>query len=387
MSGLGSQHKKLPVTSEAAATLPPFIGYYARRSRVLGLDLLRISASLTIVLYHGYWIGTLPIIGANPITARIETFGYLGVDLFFVLSAWLLVGQALRLKLSLTNGSFFTFWSRRWLRTIPSYWVALVLALVPFFGFQPGMLVRSALFLQTLPTAYAISWSLVAEEWFYLSLPLVIVLCWRIRNWRTLVLLGSVSLLIPIVIRASLIRSSPWHEVQMVPHARFEGLVVGAALAAIALHRPEMFALFVRRRRLLFVAGLTGMVALLAISRQESWWFETLGMLTFSLLIGALIPLLSNLRWPVGAPIGLVIGVTLLSDLTYPLYLIHTIVPTMPGLNRYSTFLYGLSWLLGVLVAAIALHLLVERPFLSIRARIAARGAQTNIAAAGKAAA
>src|ERR1700682_464318 len=158
----------------------------------------------------------------------------------------------------------------------------------------------------------------------------------------------------------------------MTPQARFEGLVIGAGLAPLAVPQPERFALLVRARRPLFVAGAAGIILLLAVSNQLNPWFQTAGLLVFSLLIGSLIPLLATMRWPGWAPLGLVVAITFLSDLPYPIYLVHTVVPQFAQLDHVSTFIYGAVWILTVLVAAAALHLVVERPFLALRAKIVA---------------
>jgi peptidoglycan/LPS O-acetylase OafA/YrhL len=352
--------------------------YYASPKRVLGLDLLRISAALSILLYHGYWFGTLPVLARNPVSARVATFGYLAVDLFFVLSGWLLTSQALRMRMSLKNGSIARFWARRWLRTLPPYYLGLVAALlVPVVAgttLTAGELLKHALFLQTiqLPDLYPISWSLVTEEWFYLALPLAALFCVWLRNWKLVAVLAACLLVAPLLVRVSMLGHESWLAILMTPQARFEGLVIGAGLAAIAVHQPERFALLVRARGPLFAAGAAGIILLLAVSNQRNPWFQTAGLLVFCLLIGSLIPLLATMRWPAWAPLGLVVAITFLSDLTYPIYLVHTVVPKFAQLDHYSTFIYGAVWLLTVLIAAAALHLVVERPFLALRAKIVA---------------
>src|SRR5438445_13841935 len=65
-----------------------------RTPRVLGLDLLRILAALTIVLFHGNVIGAF---GRNPSSTAVAADGYLAVAAFFGLSGLLLTPQALRL--------------------------------------------------------------------------------------------------------------------------------------------------------------------------------------------------------------------------------------------------------------------------------------------------
>lgn len=349
----------------------------ASAQRVLGLDVLRILAALTILLYHGYWFGVLPVIGANPVTSRISTFGYLAVDIFFVLSGWLLAGQALRMRVSMRDGSFLVFWVRRWLRTLPPYYAGLAGAAV--FPVVAGTTLtlsgfaKHVLFLQTirLPNLYPVSWSLVTEEWFYLLLPLAVAVAAWVGRSRVVAILAAVMLLIPMAVRIDLLGHETWLAVLMTPQARFEGLVIGAGLAALAVHRRERFDLLVRRRGPLLLFGTAGVAVLLAAGNQFNWWFQTVGLLGFSILVGCTIPFLSSLRWPAWAPVGVVVGVTFLSDLTYPIYLVHTVVPRFTWIGARSPILYGAVWLLSVFLAAAALHFAVERPFLAIRSRVA----------------
>src|SRR5207245_956055 len=177
-----------------------------RTARVLGLDLLRILAAFPIVLFHGNVIGAF---GRNPFSTAVTADGYLAVDVFFVLSGWLLTRQALRMRSPFKSATRFVtrFWTRRWARTLPPYWVVLL----AIFLFRPwldpktfwhpwslAVLLKHAFFLQTLlpPNAYGVTWSLVTEEWFYLVLPFAVLLAARVRSRRLLVGLG-LALLLP----------------------------------------------------------------------------------------------------------------------------------------------------------------------------------------------
>jgi len=67
-----------------------------RKPRVLGLDLLRITASLSIIGFHG---NSSVFLGKNLAFQVLGHNGYLAVDIFFVLSGWLLTRQVLLLLL------------------------------------------------------------------------------------------------------------------------------------------------------------------------------------------------------------------------------------------------------------------------------------------------
>jgi peptidoglycan/LPS O-acetylase OafA/YrhL len=205
------------------------------------------------------------------------------------------------------------------------------------------------------------------------GLPFAVMLAARVRSRVVLLALGCALLLVPTVLRAMLLGSKDWLHVLMTPQVRFEGLVVGAALAAASHGAGEWFAMLLRYRKSLFAISAAGIGALLAFATEGSWSFRVVGLLAFSLLVGGLIPFLATLRWPSFAPSVVVIGTILLSDLTYPLYLVHTLVPPMPSLKAFSPLGYGLLWLLVVFAGAAVVHLVIERPFLAWRKRLLAR--------------
>jgi peptidoglycan/LPS O-acetylase OafA/YrhL len=365
----------------AVSRLTHAIVDHYRKPRVLGLDLLRITASLSIITYHG---NPTVFLGKDVVAEVVGNNGYLAVDIFFVLSGWLLTRQVLRMRTSFTSGWAFAlrFWTRRWARTLPPYWVVLVVLFL--FGHAltvhlhrdpsavspltlPRLLIH-AVFLQTLfpPNSLGVSWSLVTEEWFYLLLPIVVlVLAPRVRSWKVVLGLGCAVLLMPSLVRAVVLTTQTWRDgVVVTPQARFEGLVVGALLAAASLGAP-WWPQVMARRRLLFGLGLALSLPILIAGVSHSWAFNVFGILAFNLCVGLLMPFLSQLRWRQGAPVIAVMGVAYLSELTYPLYLLHIFRPQIHDTSPAMAVVFAAL----LLVAATALHLGVERPFLALRDR------------------
>jgi peptidoglycan/LPS O-acetylase OafA/YrhL len=344
---------------------------------VLGLDLLRIIACASIIIFHG---NPTRAFGDNWIGLVFAHDGFLGVDVFFVLSGWLLTRQALRMRDTFRSSARFasTFWVRRWLRIIPLYWVVLA-GLFAFGGatgaqpMTPSQLATHAVFLQTLlpPNRFGVSWSLVTEEWFYLLLPLVVLLASNVYDRRLRYGLALGALLIPMAVRAVLLsRGVAADYVLADPLARFDGLVVGSLLAAASLGAP-WWPWAVARRRILFGAGSLGLVGVLAFGVGESLAFHVVGLPAFCLLVGALLPQLSQLRWPSAAPRAAMAVTALLSELTYPLYLLHQVIPIRHWVQATGPARLGLAAasIVALLVVAAALHLCVERPFLALRDR------------------
>src|SRR5579862_5720183 len=139
-----------------------------KSKRNFGLDLAR-AVAISLVLCSHFYVPT-------------EVVGIYGVELFFVLSGFLIGGILLRSITSSPHGfglsDLFQFWVRRWFRTLPNYYLFLLLYFVflpppPRVNLKPYLL-----FLQNLawptPDFAGHTWSLTIEEWFYLLFPLTI---------------------------------------------------------------------------------------------------------------------------------------------------------------------------------------------------------------------
>jgi len=83
------------------------------------------------------------------VVARVRDSGYVGVDLFFVLSGWLIAGQIFRAMRRNGRIDVAQFWLRRWLRTLPAYYaVASWLALMAIRNSTPVLPFSILLFAQ-----------------------------------------------------------------------------------------------------------------------------------------------------------------------------------------------------------------------------------------------
>jgi peptidoglycan/LPS O-acetylase OafA/YrhL len=156
--------------------------------RVLGyqpaLDGLRAVAIALVVCFHYFGLAG----------------GYLGVDLFFVLSGFLITTLLLEERARYRSVSFGRFYLRRALRLFPALWVFLVACLVIFAALGSGVRgqLKAILLGATYTTNFGVItghwdgrfghlWSLAVEEQFYLVFPIVLVLALK---WRRVSLLG-----------------------------------------------------------------------------------------------------------------------------------------------------------------------------------------------------
>ena len=353
--------------------------------RIFGLDLMRAVAIVLVVLSHAddLWAAWFPY---DPGLSRVD-----GVDLFFVLSGYLIGGILLRytaLEGIPWHRRLLDFWQRRWLRTLPNYYLFLVIniALV-HFGLAMGLLNHNTLayfvFLQNLHVPVDLfffeSWSLAIEEWFYLLFPVMLVL---------VSMLGIAGRRAYLVAALLMIAVPTWLRFQVAPEVaslqgmdlyirklvvtRLDGIGFGVLAAWVQVTAIAWWQLL---RSPAFLCGgvLLGLAAVL--HGEPHLWFTSTWYFTLSAIAMALfLPLLS--LWKSMPPWGRT--VVFLSKVSYALYLVHLPVrhlylPLMDGRSMPATVaLYVVYWVL-----CLALSWLVfrywERPFMALRERLGKR--------------
>lgn len=352
-----------------------------------GLDTLRALAILMVLCFH------YPREGAPAWFAEVARFGWTGVDLFFVLSGFL-IGRQLLAPLAVgERPPWGSFCLRRLLRVLPAYWVVLaVYAFLPDAREQASMapLPSFLTFTQNFALeggAFSHAWSLCIEEQFYVALPLLVfALADRVR-WR-----GVAALVLGIVLLGIAIRMSLWglHLEAPPPGAspgrlyrrwiyyptwtRMDGLLAGVVLALVWTFRPAAWSRWARAPlgALLLTALCLGLAGPLCSDNRTLRSCA----LVFPLLSLGFAALVVLAQTEAGARVlGRVPGARWLARVTYCVYLSHKLVLhavhaalAAHGMNAYHPVTLLVS-AVCVLSAATLLHLGVERPFLRLRER------------------
>lgn len=255
------------------------------KGRIPELDGIRGIAIGMVLLHHYFFVS----IQAQPATALsyalvVGRLAWSGVDLFFVLSGFLIGGILLDARAS-TN-YFRVFYTRRFFRIVPIYFVCLVAALAlaaaSRAGFTPGLawMLKDQLpwlpyfvFLQNFWMAVAttygvfglgVTWSLAVEEQFYLTLPILV----RILSQRALVIVVSLGVIAAPVFRVLL--HSFWPEYHyswvVLMFCRADALLLGV-LGAVAMRSPRWREALARQR-----AGFRMLLAILAAGFAYLTW-------------------------------------------------------------------------------------------------------------------
>jgi peptidoglycan/LPS O-acetylase OafA/YrhL len=249
--------------------------------RISQLDGVRGIAILTVMVHN------LNAFSARPFS-YLTTYGWMGVDLFFVLSGFLITGILLDTKES--EAYFRNFYMRRCLRIWPLYYAVLlfIFVLVPLVRHEEAFRILQTssprwsylFFLQNffvpVPTnafgPLAVTWSLAVEELFYIVWPMFVRFLsttqLRLVAWSVIVL--SPVLRLFLTTRHVIIYSNPF--------CRFDGLMAGALLALLIREggfRP------VRFTKTAWVALLVATPLTVVAEEYSARW------LTFSLTITA----------------------------------------------------------------------------------------------------
>nr|WP_279324400.1 acyltransferase [Chryseobacterium pyrolae] len=211
--------------------------------RLYGLDHLRALAILLVLMYHyrafkhPAWIDT------------IGKFGWTGVDLFFVLSGFLISGQLFKEIEKSGSISLKTFFTKRFFRIIPPYCFTLFLYFAfPFFRERESLssFWKFVTFTQNYGLdvinrgTFSHAWSLCIEEQFYLLLPLMLLIAVKTKVLRYTVFFAVILILFSMTARFTLWENSivpvldtedfwkEWYmKIYYPTHTRLDGLAVG----------------------------------------------------------------------------------------------------------------------------------------------------------------
>ncbi|QNK03659.1 acyltransferase family protein [Dyella telluris] len=366
--------------------------------RAPGLDLLRTLAIVWVMLFHSYLVG-----GLGDHLWGAERYGWMGVDLFFVLSGYLIGTQVLRPLAAGGALDLFAFYRRRAFRILPAFFVVLALyALWPAWRETPGMqpLWQFPTFTFNLlydqPQNYAFShvWSLCVEEHFYLLFPFAAL--WMLRKpsafrfavMCAVIVLGGMALRAWLWLHyyqpATLQEDGPTglmflRYIYYPTWSRLDGLLAGVALAVCAVFRPAWMARLQRRGNAVLLLGLALLAASIVVFQQRVGFAATVvGYPLLSLALLAIVAAASGGKaWLARVRVP---GAAWLAGISYSMYLSHKGVFHLVNeawgaqLEQHGLLLFAI-YAVATLAGGALLHGAIERPFLRLRDRRRQRGA------------
>ena len=382
---------------------------FIKHERVIGLDLVRAIAIIAVVIGHTFWylrpFNQLPLIGQalNSFIDCTHDLAEYGVELFFVLSGFLIGGILIRTFMKedhFSKSALLSFWSRRWFRTLPNYWLLLTVALI----LQKLMKINEMniivwhdyLFLQNLwypctDSFFTEGWSLAIEEWFYLSLPLVVYFLRLVfpstprKQFLLRVFFGYA--LVFIIVRlinafAPINGLDPDEGIRKVVLFRLDAVMYGVLFAWLGYFRQPLLEKF--KKKLLYASFIA--TALL-------YFFTTKYVLIFythfsffprfmrDAFLFLIMPLMLSLSLPFAASINFIRNHALsncirhISKISYSLYLVHFTLVFMPFFHEHrqatplgAFCVYLLYWAIVIGLSSL-IYYAFELPVMKFRDR------------------
>lgn len=236
------------------------------------LDGLRAFAAAILVMFHcalfmGFYTDDIIAAGRFPAIRAINNGLWSGVDMFFVLSGFL-IGRILIGDLTRSGRiRYRRFFIRRSLRIFPAYYFVILISLFVLAPTQPGLLnflyfaagwdeiakgawtnfvyLNNYLLDPRTPNIMSWGWSLCVEEHFYLIAPPLLWLIFRLRSSPVRLAFLCVALLVPVASRTIAYQRDPGLNVldglYYYTHNRFDGIMIGVIIAYLfVLHHDAL---------------------------------------------------------------------------------------------------------------------------------------------------
>lgn len=392
--------------AEQPSSLRRFFALDLLDNRYPALHGLRVIAIVSVVQFHVTWI----FMGEQGIMLDKGFFDgsltiFFGMDLFFMLSGFLIGSILLRsLELHGTQ-NIRRFYLRRIFRTFPSYYITLTfLALaIPLTAMQRRHLPYEYLYVTNFlplgrPDVIMFwGWSLALEEQFYLTVPALFFVLHRLKSDKARIILLTALWACGLAIRMTIyLRHRPWTDLGLYgalyfrTHTRFDTIAAGILLAFVHARYGAVIAEWLKHPRHRAMLALPSLACLWLLLRPSMFGDQHVqlvhvfawGTITSVMYFGALLLLLHGDGWihrGLSAPIF-----RRLATLGYGVYLVHIplidhlIVPAARALDKRHVsmaFVWPASLVVLMLlsfVAGYAMHILIEKPSLRIREMLAA---------------
>ena len=348
------------------------------------LDVLRGTAVVIVMIHHG------------GISRFFTRGGWVGVDLFFVLSGFLISGLLFREYQKHGTIDLKRFFIRRALKIYPAFYVFLLLtALAAYYVLgnvaTPARYFHEIFFAQNYePGVWDHSWSLAVEEHFYIFLPvfLLVLLHFSARREDPFRVIPWASLAIATFCLTSravsaCVGTPNFHMVYTASHERMDALFFGVLLGYLHHFRPLELEKFVQptRHRLIMAVVSAALLSFAYLLPRENKFLATWGYTFVYLGFGGVLLLSLYVRGILPGGLAKIAGqvgkaMAFVGMYSYSIYLWHGPCGAwLPGLIRRSlrfpTGPYGrfAVYFVGSIVVGITMSDLIEYPVLRLRDR------------------
>lgn len=370
-----TRNQKLFLRHEATLKINiyPFVTYFvAMNNRSQGLDFLRCVAVVLVMFRHYH------------VNDTMSQIGWIGVDLFFVLSGFLVSGLLFQEYKQTGNIKAGRFLVRRGFKIYPAFWVVLIIHLLYFIykgvDIQLSRVLAEFFFIQNFyENIIGISWTLAIEEHFYFLLVLLILISVRkgkLADKKLIIGAGLFILLICLGLRLFLSLTQPFNDwTHFFPtYLRIDSLVFGVLISWFYHFEHRSYRLMLEKKKPLVLLFIVVGLSMPFFFSYKHFIMNTIGLSLLYIAFGGVVCLVESSKRFQGKWLQPLIYV---GRFSYPIYLVHLLFGPAVA-NAFRTYFFttsALEWIndtinfLANIGIGIALSLLIEQPFLKIRDR------------------
>lgn len=343
------------------------------KSRIIGLDAIRGIAILLVLFRHGDYV------------CFLNKIGWIGVDLFFVLSGFLVSNLVFREFKEKGEINIKRFLIRRSLKIMPSFYffTLIFIGLSTFFLNEPfdrNLITHELLYIQNYFSGInGHTWSLAVEEQFYLGFAGLVFLAYRLKllNLKAGVILFLIGLILGVALwRASLAFGSinaSYVDSYIRTHLRIDGILLGV-LFSYCYHFTR-FNEFIRKKPLLVLALALALISPVGYLVAGEFYMSAFGMFSANLGFAFLVILIFNsdlferfLSKPVIKP-----GVNIIAFIgihSYTIYLWHILVKQLIPYLQIEEHVADVLYFLLTIGIGVLISVLFEKPVLRFRNKV-----------------
>jgi peptidoglycan/LPS O-acetylase OafA/YrhL len=368
-------------------------------NRIIGLDIIRVIAITIVVIFHSapilYPLHTIPAAGIyiHRLLAFTEPFGLLGVELFFVLSGFLIGTILIKVFIKSDNYGFAdirSFLVRRWLLLTAGIVLYTVLNLRNF----DIEYWRYFLFCQNLwykhPDFFPEAWSLAIEEWFYLTFPVILLIVSYLfkKSSKQKKILLTIALYILLFfsfrILVAIDDTDPLYfdwGVRKIVLLRLDAISYGVLIAYFYIYHN---AILMDIKKLLLAISLTGITVVTAIHyigihpHFKLYSMNSQYRFFHNVFLLSLIPFFFSLSLPYAYSVKEIKNkfftaiITTISKISYSIYLVHFTLIFLPfwqliKYTKYNCIPIYLSYWAIVISISLLLYYYFELPVMNLR--------------------
>jgi len=343
------------------------------------LDGLRFFAFLLVFIHHQKLFTEIPYL------SNLQAYGWIGVDLFFVLSAFLFT-KLLTTEFSKTKKiSFKKFYLRRIFRIWPIYFVFIgfsvvwfilhhgdfskdiIFRLIGLFTFSDNI-ISATKGLNPLPYTSHL-WTIAYEEQFYIFIPIIILLLVRSSIRTKIISLTAVFIIFTGIRHILIFNNIPYPAIYVLPITHFESIILGIVIGF------EGFDFLLKKTKPI-ILGLLSLLSFILTCLLPNVWITSNWLHITYLLVGisTSLALFSVLNSNFLKRVFSIKLFVFLGKRSYGLYVYHLFantvssimikyIPSIPS-NLLASFLYSLS--ITILVSIIS-YKVIEKPFLKLK--------------------